>query len=95
MTPTWQNYALESRQTSFSIDPLPRTLNFLSRLREVGEDRGAERGLDALQLPRRRDVVVLRPAVDLGHVNMYPWKHVPLDFENKEILSTLRWTGPG
>ena len=24
-----------------------------------------------------------------GHVNMHPWKHVPLDFENREIMSTL------
>ena len=27
-----------------------------------------------------------------GHVNRYPWKHVPLDFENREILSMMDWT---
>ena len=24
----------------------------------------------------------------LGHVNMYPWRRVPLDLESREILST-------
>lgn len=45
----------------------------------------------------RPRMYTVRPAVrrymiahtSLGHVNMYPWKHVPLDFENREILSTL------
>ena len=34
----------------------------------------------------RSDLQSLDP---FGHVNMKPWKHVPLDFENMEIMSTL------
>ena len=25
----------------------------------------------------------------VGHANTHPWKHVPLDFEDKEIMRTL------
>ena len=30
----------------------------------------------------------LKTLPEIGHVNAYPWKRVPLDFENREILST-------
>ena len=29
-----------------------------------------------------------RGGARFSHVNMYPWKHVPFDFENKGIMST-------
>ena len=34
-------------------------------------------------------VCAWRKETGIGHVNMCPQKHVPLDFENREILSTL------
>ena len=30
---------------------------------------------------------------NFGHVNMYPWKHVPLDVENREHMNSMMdWT---
>ena len=46
--------------------------------------------LGALRLLDRGDELRdLREGPRIGHANMYPWKHAPFDFENREIMRTL------
>ena len=47
---------------------------------------------ELLVLRSSRPPCARRAPAPLGHANMYPWKHATLDFENREIPSTMDWT---
>ena len=41
------------------------------------------------KLSERKQATMQDTETQFGHVNPYPWKHVPLYLENREIMSTL------